>query len=58
MGPVAGGLAGGAGEAGGIFTYTVPTGTDIECILTLFSVPEGRTVEILLHYFPSLRDGQ
>ena len=56
MGPA----AGGAGEAGGIFTYTVPAGTDIECILTLFSVPEpeGRTVDILLNYFPSFRDGQ
>jgi len=27
-------------------------------VLTLFSVPAGRTVEILLRYFLSLRDEQ
>jgi len=39
--------------------YNCPSpGTDIQCVLTLFSVVEGRTVEILPHYFPSPRDGQ
>jgi len=41
-----------ADGAGGLFTHT------LQCVLTLFSVPEGWRVEILLHYFPSLRDGQ
>ena len=29
--------------------------TDIQYVLTLFSVHEGRTVHILLRYFPSIR---
>ena len=41
----------------GKYNWPCP-GTDIQCVLTLFSVLEGRTVEILPHYFPSLRDGQ